>query len=158
MHEELTSTEITPTLGETAARRADLYAALLAVEHAISRPGVGREPDWVDAVLQSLRDLDHEINEHIEVTERPDGLYDEIMETAPRLAGRIQRLRDEHPVMRDTTRELIARLESTPVGESWPLDDARDELQRLLGLLVRHRQRGADLVWEGYSLDIGGIG
>lgn len=158
MHQELTSTEVTPTLGETARRRADLYAALAAVEHAISRPGVGREAQWAEGVVRSLHDLDHEITEHIEVTERPDGLYDEIMETAPRLAGKIQRLRDEHPVMRDTTRELIARLETTPVGEVWTLDDAREELQRLLGVLVRHRQRGADLVWEGYSLDIGGIG
>jgi hypothetical protein len=26
----------------------------------------------------------------------------------------------------------------------------------LLGLLVRHRQRGSDLVYEAYELDIGG--
>jgi hypothetical protein len=27
----------------------------------------------------------------------------------------------------------------------------------LLGRIVRHRQLGADLVWEAYNLDIGGI-
>jgi hypothetical protein len=59
--------------------------------------------------------------------------------------------------MRNRTTELIAQLETTPVGEAWALDDARDELQRLLGRIVRHRQLGADLVWEAYNLDIGGI-
>ena len=38
----------------------------------------------------------------------------------------------------------------------WPLDDARDDLQRMLGKVIRHRQKGADLVWEAYNVDIGG--
>ena len=33
---------------------------------------------------------------------------------------------------------------------------ARDDLQRLIGAVVRHRQKGADLVWEAYNVDIGG--
>jgi hypothetical protein len=37
------------------------------------------------------------------------------------------------------------------------LAEARNDLQRLLGRLSRHRQLGADLVWEAYNLDIGGI-
>ena len=31
-------------------------------------------------------------------------------------------------------------------------------LQRLMGQIVRHRQHGADLVWEAYAIDIGDIG
>jgi hypothetical protein len=34
----------------------------------------------------------------------------------------------------------------------------RDDLQRLMGRIVRHRQGGADLVWEAYAIDIGGAG
>ena len=86
-----------------------------------------------------------------------EGLYDEIAHRAPRLSGKIERLREEHPAMRDATTALIAKLASTPVGDAWPLDEARDDLQRLLGKIVRHRQLGADLVWEAYNLDIGGI-
>jgi hypothetical protein len=59
--------------------------------------------------------------------------------------------------MRDATVDLGAKLETTPVGEVWDLTEARDQLQRLLGRVVRHRQLGADLVWEAYNLDIGGI-
>jgi hypothetical protein len=91
------------------------------------------------------------------VTERPQGLYEEIAQRAPRLAGKIERLREEHPELRDGTQQLIARLETTPIGDLWELPAARDDLQRLLGRLVRHRQLGADLVWEAYNLDIGGV-
>jgi hypothetical protein len=45
---------------------------------------------------------------------------------------------------------------SKPIPDDGPLDDVRDDLQRVMGLVVRHRQRGADLVWEAYNLDIGG--
>jgi hypothetical protein len=156
-HDELSPTEMSPTLAETARRRADLHLALVAVERAISSPASGREPDWSKDVIRALQDLDHAMKEHIEVTERPAGLYDEISAKAPRFAAKIDLLKAEHPEMRDGTRDLISRLESTPVGDAWPLADARDDLQRLLGRLVRHRQLGADLVWEAYNLDIGGI-
>jgi hypothetical protein len=156
-HDEPPSTDLTPTLAETARRRADLHVALIGVETAISRPAVGRESDWSKDVVRSLQDLEHALADHIRNAERPDGLYDEISEKAPRLAGKIQLLRDEHPELREANRELLARLEATPIGDAWPLPEARDDLQRLLGRLVRHRQLGADLVWEAYNLDIGGL-
>jgi hypothetical protein len=152
-----TPAEMTPTLAETARRRADLHHSLIAVEKAISSPAVGREADWSKDVLRELQDLEHALREHIEVTERPEGLYDEISQKAPRLAHQIERLRAEHPEMREDAGRLITRLEATTPGEAWPLSEARDDLQRLLGKLVRHRQSGADLVWEAYNLDIGGV-
>lgn len=149
--------EYTPTLVETARRRADLHLALVAVEQGISRPAIGRESDWAKDVLRDLEELGRTIEEHIEVTERPDGLYDEISTKSPRLANSIGRLREEHPVLRDVTNELVAKLRTTGIGDAWSLDQARDDLQRLLGKIVRHRQLGSDLVWEAYNLDIGGI-
>jgi len=149
--------ELTPTLEETARRRADLHAALVEVEKAISSAASGRETDWAKEVVLQLEDLGRTIQEHIEVTERPEGLYDEITHKAPHLSGKIGRLREEHPTMRDGTIAAIAKLQTTGVGDAWPLDEARDDLQRLLGRIVRHRQLGADLVWEAYNLDIGGV-
>ena len=52
---------------------------------------------------------------------------------------------------------MIERLEQAEIGGvAWPLDDARDDLQRFIGQVIKHRQRGADLVWEAYNVDIGG--
>jgi hypothetical protein len=148
--------ELSPTLAETARRRADLHGALVEVEKAISRPAVGREPEWTKEVVIRLEGLAHAIDEHIEITERNGGLYDEICTTAPHLSGKIDRLRAEHPELRDQTHQLVDRL-ANGVDDAWPLDAARDDLQRLLGRIVRHRQLGSDLVWEAYNLDIGGI-
>ncbi|MEX2202792.1 MAG: hypothetical protein WD965_01760 [Actinomycetota bacterium] len=155
--DEFAQPEMTPTLAETARRRADLHHSLIELEQTISRPAVGREIDWAKDVLRKLQDLAHTLDEHIEVTERPNGLYAEISSKSPRLAGKIQLLSEEHPKIREATTQLAARLEQTTIGEDWPLSQARDDLQRLLGRLVRHRQLGADLVWEAYNLDIGGI-
>lgn len=149
---------LSPTLAETARRRADLHAALVQVEKAISRPAVGRVPEWSKEVVLRLEELEQVIEEHVEVTERPEGLYDEISSKAPHLSGKITRLREEHPVLRDRTRELVVQLGDPGVSDAWPLDQARDDLQRLLGQIVRHRQLGSDLVWEAYNLDIGGLG
>lgn len=151
------SDEMSSTLAETARRRADLHNALVAVENAISSPAVGREADWAKDVLRQLEELARAIDEHVEVTERPEGLYDEISAKAPHLATKIDALREEHPVLRERAKALITRLQATPVGPAWPLHEARDDLQRLLGQIVRHRQLGSDLVWEAYNLDIGGI-
>ena len=149
--------DLSPTLAETARRRADLHDALVDVEQAISRPAVGREPEWTKGVVLRLEGLAHAIQEHVEITERPEGLYDEISTKAPHLATKIDRLREEHPVLRDRTQVLLTKLQTTAIGPAWPLDEARDDLQRLLGQIVRHRQLGSDLVWEAYNLDIGGI-
>ena len=149
--------DLTPTLAEARRRRADIHRALVEAEEAISGPAVGREADWSREVIDALSALREMIEEHIEVTERSEGLYDEILHKAPRLADAVRRLREEHPVMRDKTSEAITRLRTTPVGAMWGLEEARDDLQRLLGRIVKHRQLGADLVWEAYNLDIGGL-
>jgi len=148
--------DLSPTLAETARRRADLHSALVEVEKSISRPAVGREPEWTKEVTIRMEALGHAIDEHVEITEREGGLYDEICSKAPHLSGKIDRLKREHPTLRTETHQLVDQL-GDGVGEAWPLESARDDLQRLLGQIVRHRQLGSDLVWEAYNLDIGGI-
>ena len=38
------------------------------------------------------------------------------------------------------------------------MDAHREACIRLLGRLVRHRQRTSDLIYEAYAVDIGGSG
>jgi hypothetical protein len=149
--------ELTRAFQEAARRRADLRHALVDVERAISSPAAGRLQTWTGDVVKRLTLLRDSIDEHIEVTERSEGLYEEILHRAPRLSSQVDRLRAEHPALRTATADLIERLHSTSIGRDWPLDEARDDAQRLLGKIVKHRQQGADLVWEAYNLDIGGI-
>jgi DNA-binding GntR family transcriptional regulator len=137
-------------------RRADIYQAILALERAAARPAAARDEQWVTGVIEALAQLEREIVEHIENTERPDGLFDEIIDIAPRLSHNVQLLRDEHPEMLEAASTLRARLTTEPVRDARSVDETRDEIQRLLGRLVKHRQHGADLMWEAYNRDIGG--
>lgn len=157
MDDRGTDQELTPTLLAAGRRRADLHHALVEVEKAISGPAVGRETEWTEEVSAALADLLVAIDEHIDGSERPEGLYDEVLRLAPRLSNTVKRLQAEHPAMRQQTVDLIERLETMPVGSAWDLEDARDSIQRLLGVVVKHRQAGADLIWEAYNLDIGGL-
>jgi len=151
--------QLSRALDEARQRRKTLHDTLVHLEEAISSPAAGRIPDWTAHVLKDMIEVREAFDQHILVTERPEGLYDEILERAPRLAGNVRRLREEHPEIKVATARMVERLEQTEVGgtDGWALDQARDDLQRFIGQVIRHRQRGADLVWEAYNVDIGGL-
>jgi hypothetical protein len=150
--------KLTPALDAARQRRKTLHDTLVHLEEAISSPAAGRIPDWTASVLKETIEVREAFAQHILVTERPDGLYEEILERAPRLATNVRKLKDEHPEIEKAVEQTVQRLEQTEIGGvDWPLDDARDDLQRFIGQVIRHRQRGADLVWEAYNVDIGGI-
>jgi hypothetical protein len=154
---DLADRDRTPALQEAARRRRTLHEALVALEQAISSPAAGRIPDWTAKVTKEMTAVRDAWEQHIDGTEKPGGLYEEIVGTSPRLAGTVDRLRAEHPEITAGVGEMVDRLEQVEIGGlPWPLDDARDDLQRLIGRVIRHRQKGADLVWEAYNVDIGG--
>jgi hypothetical protein len=90
---------------------------------------------------------------HVEVTETAGGLYEEILEIAPRLANRIDRLKREHQMI---TGEIQSALDGLPAAAAPPDRELHAELERLYTVLSRHRTRGLDLVYEAYQVDIGG--
>jgi len=148
--------EITATLEEVVRRRADLYQAILALEQAAAEPADGREEQWAGAAVEALEAVEREIVDHIEITERDDGLYDEIIDVAPRLSRNIELLRGEHPEMHEATAALRARVASVPPLDEQAIAETREAIGLVLAQLVSHRRRGADLLWEAYSLDTGG--
>jgi hypothetical protein len=148
---------LTQALGEARKRRQTLHDAIVQLEMAISSPAAGRVEEWSSQVTKDMVGVRDAFDQHVIVTEKPGGLYEEIMERAPRLVGTVGRLREEHPSIDGSIGTLLTKLEADEVGgDEWPLDRARDDLQRLIGSVVRHRQKGADLVWEAYNVDIGG--
>lgn len=146
----------TPALEAAARRRRELRDALVAFEDALSSPAVDRAA-WRAEVAAALEALAHAFEDHVAETEAPGGLYEEMGETAPHLTAKARRLREEHPQIAATLVEAGARLGEELADEA-ELDAVRDEMQRLMGRIVRHRQHGADLVWEAYAVDIGSAG
>jgi hypothetical protein len=104
-------------------------------------------------VLEHLKEV---FSVHVEVTEGPDGLYEEIIENAPRLANRIERFTREHASIIHQLDQAMAQVRLVAGSGVRAADDLRDALVRLFADLVRHRKRGLDLVYEAYHVDIGG--
>jgi hypothetical protein len=129
-------------------QRAQLLATIQRVERALSAP-VG-EPGWRSGVLARLAALRDAFMDHVAVTEGIDGLYAELLGHAPRLARGVDTLVQEHSRLRHAMDAVWVRAPGARPQELrlWTGDLLRD--------LYRHRQRGADLIYEAYQTDIGG--
>ena len=66
----------------------------------------------------------------------------------PRPSGAVSRLTREHTVITRLLGDLTA---SAPTA-SLDVDHVRDLGTALLGRLLRHRQRGSDLVYEAFQI------
>jgi hypothetical protein len=135
-------------------RRAELRETLYALERALAAPAADRAVVWGDRLRAAVDRLVTEFALHVEVTEGAGGLHDSILEGDLRLANQVHSLVGEHTTIAADIAALAAASEP-PVG---PGDVAalREQGTALLGRIVRHRQRGADLVYEAYATDIGG--
>ena len=141
-------------LEELRRRRAELLESMSALEQALAGPAPGRQKHWAERVHVALVELSADFGEHIDITEGPDGLYRELLQTAPRLSGAMARLTREHALIRDLVDNLLACV--SVLENNADVDTVRARGTALLGRLVRHRQRGSDLIYEAYSADIGG--
>jgi hypothetical protein len=137
-------------------QRERLRDALVAFEDALSSAGPRRAAAWAEGVVQCILRVEAEFHSHIDFTEQEDGLYDDILAAAPRLAHRIDQLRQEHNEITIALSDCLTRVELVPntAHSDW-VAARREDCNALLGRLVRHRQRGADLVYEAYA-EVGG--
>jgi hypothetical protein len=142
------STRPTRALERAKGQRLSLRRAIDEFHEILDEPGGGATTRLVP-VLEHLRLV---FGVHVEVTEAPGGLYEEILEIAPRLANKISRFRREHVVI---ARAIVSAHDDLRTdGETPP--DLHARLVHLHEMLSRHRRRGADLVYEAYHVDIGG--
>lgn len=135
-------------------QRAELRESMSALEDALAGPASAGQARWAERVHVALVELSADFREHIVVTEGKNGLYNDLLESTPRLSGAVARLTQEHAQIRDLIDDLLGRV-PTPESKQ-DMDRVRDLGTALLGILVRHRQRGSDLVYEAYELDVGG--
>ncbi|MFN0092038.1 MAG: hemerythrin domain-containing protein [Acidimicrobiales bacterium] len=139
--------------------RERLHQALVGLEAALAEPAAGRTAPWAAGVRERLRAIIDVFAEHVTATEGPGGLYDDIGERAPRLSRRVAALREEHGDIADAIADVQAALAAGPgIDDDGLAEQVRRAALRLLGLLTRHRQRGADLTYQAYHSDIGGAG
>jgi hypothetical protein len=151
-----TEPHASPALEAAARRRRELRAALISLEEAISSP-VRTPESWRLFVAERLGALQHAFADHVAETERPGGLYDELEDMDMHVVSTARRLREEHPQLGVVIEAEMTRF-SVPFPDGTDLGAIRDDVQRLMGRIVRHRQAGSDLVWQAYAVDIGTAG
>jgi len=137
--------------------RGEMRETLAEVEQALAAPAPHREAPWGTRVLAGLRRLQADLSRHVELTEGDGGLYRDVLIHAPRLAHAVHKLEREHDGMASAVGEAMRLVEAGGDGEPWACR-VRERVTGLLTLFSRHRQRGADLVYEAYETDIGGDG
>lgn len=135
-------------------RRAELRESLTALEQALASPAVGRPLIWGERVRTVLAEVADDFREHIVVTEGPGGLHQAILSGDLRLANAVEALTDQHALIADALHELLVATEP-PVAAA-DVRGIREKATDLLSSLLRHRQRGADLIFEAFATDIGG--
>ena len=145
----------TSALEAAKGQRLSLRRAIARLEEALA---ASEDPDGLrtlpDRLAPALERLQEVFAVHVEVTEAPGGLYQEILENAPRLANRVTRFRREHVEIAEGIRRDLAACATAADPEA--AQALRDRSVRLFADLVRHRKRGLDLVYEAYTVDIGG--
>ena len=148
----------TSALEAAKGQRLSLRRAIAALEEALAATddpdGLGGQDALPARLGPALEHLQEVFAVHVEVTEAPGGLYQEILDNAPRLANRVTRFRREHAEITDGIRHAITECSTATDPEA--VQALRDHTVRLFADLVRHRKRGLDLVYEAYHVDIGG--
>jgi hypothetical protein len=148
----------TSALEAAKGQRLSLRRAIAGLEEALAAPddqdGLGGRDGPPGRLAPALERLQEVFAVHVEVTEAPGGLYQEILENAPRLANRVTRFRREHTEITEGIDRGLA--ECATATDPDAVQALRDHAVRLFADLVRHRKRGLDLVYEAYHVDIGG--
>jgi hypothetical protein len=142
-------------LEEVRQRRAGLRRPMTEVDEATSAALAGRPGEWRAKLLPHIEDLQEAWASHVSGTEGPGGLWEQIRTDAPRLDGELHRLGREHVALATEVEALRQDLTAADDDES-RLASLRERATGLLARLARHRQRGADLIYEAYKHDVGG--
>ncbi len=136
-------------------RREALYEAVVGLEDALATP-IGDGAKWRLRVAMAIDHATIRIEEHAKQTEARGGFLDQVMQEEPRLQRRVNQLKVDHERLEKEVDAL--RLSVSMVDDDRIPDKAvgiRNQAIELLGQLTRHRQRGADLIYEAYHVDIG---
>ncbi|HUF96049.1 MAG TPA: hypothetical protein VMO52_08210 [Acidimicrobiia bacterium] len=131
-------------------RRLELHDAMTRLETQLAR--ASGSDSWRHDLEKALSDLGASLEAHIQDVEGGEGLLSRVVDETPHLAAEVASLKEEHQQLSAARFRALATLRQP--GRPDP-DVVRRRVTSLLGRLALHRQRGAELVYDAYSVDIG---
>ncbi len=129
------------------AQRVGLRAAIVGLRDAGAGPTDDRAA-WNRTVAVALTELRAALARHAEFTESPDGLFADVKEEAPRLIHRVERLEAEHGALEERIERCTGELAATDLAT------AEASVAAVVAAFDRHVDRGAELVYDAYNVDI----
>jgi iron-sulfur cluster repair protein YtfE (RIC family) len=134
--------------------------ALISAIHNLERSLCGMHEPSAQRSARFLAQLAHirvDLNEHIRLTEGPQGLLTMVDDHAPRLTRHVRRLKREH---RELSRQLdyleaAVRRCGEPKARPAVFDRACERARNFLQALRHHQESGTELVFQAYMSDIG---
>lgn len=142
-------------LNEAREAREALGVAADLLEEFLARPGA--DPQWTIRVADAMQGLRKAFDAHCEEVEADDGLLPQLQRESPRLSNTIRTMEREHVTIKAAVDEA-SRLIGDCGGDCGAdaVESIRESAVDVLRAISRHRQKGADLVYEAYNVDIGG--
>jgi len=145
------SDDVLPEQPLARAQRRGLLVALAALDEAVQAPMEGQKR-WQAEVLAALEGVRAALVRHAQFTEAPDGLFAEVVEHAPRLANAVKHLHAEHD---ELSRQIdVCEAAVRALGPDDSVEGVAADAADLRRWFDRHRDRGAELVYDAYNVDI----
>jgi hypothetical protein len=146
-----TGLDSTPVLARVGPQRGRLRDALTAFQNVTGNRSLGAQ-EWIAAVGSALTGLGNAWHEHVDFTEAPNGLFDQLLDDSVDVAPDIDHLRRDHLVVASA----MVRAEELLGGRAAGPDDLKlaQSLAGVAKLVEQHRRRGADLLYQVYSVDL----
>lgn len=141
-----------PTLEAVRRHRSELRSAMASLKASVAQ---SKDPtEWLDDVKPQIRWVRAAFERHVGVHERgPDPLHSEILRGQPHLAPLVNRLQRDHRRLEAALDSLAQKAEA---ADDALISEVKALSEDIVAQLTRHRQRGADLVWEAFNHDLGG--
>lgn len=130
-------------------RRVELYDAMQQLEAAIAIASGWR--GWLDGVSSALDVLDETLATHVAEVEAVDGLFDEIVDHAPRMAAAVAEMKRDHGRLTEAAGRAREAVDRSPLDALL----VRRRVNGVLARLAEHRQLGAELLYDTYMVDLG---
>ena len=125
------------TKREISSRRQELYDAMRQLEWSVA--GASGRDGWANEVEKALTALHAALQRHVLEIEAEDGLFADVIGRAPHLAPEVA---------------ILRKLASSLVADWASPSEIRRKVLGILGRLAIHRQRGAELLFDTYNVDL----